>query len=103
MRALALSAGQRPGTERTSTRSPLASNIELNIPSSGAKAGRSVEEGFAGAQREENEVGHRLPQPGKGVPLLDGFARCKSCFASMCLTILNVSSCQKLFSHLDFL
>ena len=45
------------------------------IPSSGAKAGRSVEEGFAGAQRGENEVGHRLPQPEKGVPLLDG--KCK--------------------------
>lgn len=45
------------------------------IPGSGAKAGRSVVEGFAGERRGESEVGHRLPQRGIGVPLLDGFAR----------------------------
>ena len=75
------------------------------LPGSGAKAGRSVVEVFAGGPRGESEVGHRLPQPGIDVPLLDGFARCKSyrTFASKCLTILNVSSGQKLFSHLDFL
>ena len=80
-------------------------NQVLAVPDSGGEADRSVGEGFAGAQRGESEADHTLLQPGRGVPLLNFFIMLCSRFhiANKCLTILNVSSCQKLFSHLDLL
>ena len=74
-RALSPFAGQRPGTlgglhkELTLRLDPYQI---WSIPGSGAKAGRSVGEEFAEGQRGESEAGHTLPQPGKGVPPLDG-------------------------------
>ena len=54
------------------TRNSLLGYQISSAPGSGAKAGRSVGEGFAEGQRGESEAGHTLPQPGKGVPPLDG-------------------------------
>merc|ERR1719187_704976 len=43
-----------------------------NIQILDVRADKSVVEGFAGELRGESEVGHRLPQRGKGVPLHSG-------------------------------
>ena len=65
----------------------------LAVPGSGGEAGRSVGEGFAGAQRGGSEAAHTLPQPGRGVPLLKYFYR----------AVLEITYCQQVSHHSECL
>ena len=51
-------------------------NQVLAVPGSGGEAGRSVGEGFVGAQRGESEAGHTLLRPERDVQLLNVFLSC---------------------------
>ena len=60
-------------------------NQVLAVPGSGGEAGRSVGEGFAGAQRGGSEADHTLLRPGRGVQLLKIFHH----------AVLEISYCQQ--------